>query len=84
MLAASVDAFKGFLVQQAYKSVLIRYFFHNLHGHLVVVYRHICRVKDRSQLMLCRSHLVVLGLCRDSQLPEGFVQVMHIGGDAGL
>ena len=58
--------------------------FHNFHSELIVIYRNIGGVKNRSKLVLCRRYFIMLGFCRDSQLPQLFVQIMHIGRYTGL
>ena len=84
MLAGTVDALKRFLVQKAYESVSVSHFLHHFHGQLVMVYRDVGGVKDRSQLMLGGSYFIMLGFGRDAQLPELFVQIVHIGGNTRL
>ncbi len=53
-----------------------------LHHDLVLVNGYIGLGINRSQLVLCRSHLVVLGLCRHTELPELFIDILHKGCDA--
>ena len=84
MLAGSVDAFERLLVQQAGISEAVRHLFHHFHGQLVVVHCHVGRLKDRRQLVLGRSDLVVLGLGRHAELPEFFVQCVHVLRYLGL
>ncbi len=62
----------------------VSYLLHHLHDELVVVNGNIDGLKDRSKLMLRRCNLVVLSLCRDAELPELFVQVLHEGFDSRL
>ena len=57
---------------------------HDLHYQLILIHGNVGGGVDRSQLVLGRSHLVVLRLCQDAQLPELPVQVLHIGRDTGL
>ena len=38
---------------------------------------------NRGDLVLSRGHLVVLGLCKYTQLPQLQVQVLHESGDSG-
>ena len=53
-----------------------------LHNELVVIDCHVRLCVDRSKLMLCRGHLVVLCLCRNAKLPEFLVDVLHVRTDA--
>ncbi len=48
---------------------------------MIVVHGDIRLVVDRGDLMLGRSHLIVLGLRRHAQLPQLFVDVLHVGRD---
>ena len=48
-----------------------------LHGQEVVVNSECTLLKDGSKLMLARSNLIVLGLCRDAQLPELVIKLFH-------
>ena len=84
VLAASIDPLKGFLMEQADQPVFVRYFLHHFHGKLVVVHRHVGRVKDGRQFVLGGSHFVVFGLGRDPQLPQFLVKIVHIGGHSWL
>ena len=78
MLSRSVDPGKWLLVQEAYKTMLCSNLLHYLHSKLIVVCCPVCRGVDRSKLVLCRSHLVMLCLGQDPQLPQLLVQVCHI------
>ena len=69
MLAASVDAVEGFFMEKADKAVLLRCFFHDFHGELVVVNRHVGSIENRGQFVLGRSHFVVFCLGRNAQFP---------------
>ena len=80
MLAASVDAFKWLFMEKAGEMMGIRDLLHHLHGELVVVHSHVGSVKDRGQFVLCRSHFIVLGLDRNAQFPELFIEIVHIRG----
>ena len=84
VLAAAVDAGKGLLMEQAHQTVLGGHPLHNLHGQLVVVGGNVGGGVDGGQLMLGGRHLVVLRLGQDAQLPKLLVQLLHIGGHAGL
>ena len=84
VLAAAVDAFKRFFVEQTDQVVFLGNLFHDLHGELVVVGGYVGAGVDGGQLMLGRGHLVVLGLGQDAQLPQLLVQLLHKGGYPGL
>ena len=84
VLAAAVDACKGFLVEQTDKAVLCGYFLHDFHCKLIVVCGDIGGGMNRRQLVLGRSHLVMLGLRQDPQFPELIVELFHISGHTGL
>ena len=71
-------------MEQADQPVFVRHFLHYFHGKLVVVHRHVGRVKDGRQFVLGGGHFVVFGLGRDSQLPQFLVKVVHIGGHSWL
>ena len=77
MLTAAVDPLKGLFVQQAHQPVLGGHVLHGLHGQLVVVRRNICRGEDGGQLVLGRSHFVVLRLGQNPQLPQLLIQILH-------
>ena len=77
MLTAAVYAGKRFFVQQTNHIMLFGKLLHNLHCQLVVICSNICCGEYRSKLMLCRSNLVMLCLCQDSQLPKLLVQLLH-------
>ena len=81
MLSASVKAGKGLFVQEAYKAVAARHFFHHFHRKLVLVCAEICRGKNRRHFVLGGSHFVVLGLGVDSVLPKSVVEFFHIFND---
>ena len=69
VLAGTVDAGEGLLMEQAHHAVLGGHIFHDLHGQLVVVAGGVGVGVDGGQLVLGRGHLVVLGLGQDAQLP---------------
>ena len=84
MLARTVNAGKGLFVQQAHHVVLTRKLLHKLHGYLVVVGRNIgCRI-DRRKLVLGRRDLVMLGFCKNAELPQLLVKLLHERGNARL
>ena len=84
VLAGTVDARKGLFMQQAHHVVMSGDLFHDLHRQLVVVGGDVCGAEDRRQLVLCGCDLVVLGLGQHAQLPQFFVQFLHISRHAGL
>ena len=57
---------------------------HDLHGQLVVVGSNIGSGINGSQFVLCRSYLVMLRLCQDTQLPQFLVQILHKCRDSGF
>ena len=81
MLTRSVYAGKRLLMEQAHKSVAAGNLLHGLHYQLVVIDCNVtCLIYGR-QLVLCRSHLVMLCLCRYPQLPQLVVQILHVCSD---
>ena len=61
MLSGAVHACKRLLMKQALEAVSACHHLQSLHDNLVVVYGHIGLCVDGSQLVLRRSHLIVLG-----------------------
>ena len=84
VLAAAVDAGEGLLVEQAHHAMLGGHPLHDLHGQLVLVGGAVGGGIDGGKLVLGGSHLIVLRLGEDAQLPQLGVQFLHKGGDAGL
>ena len=84
VLAAAVDAREGLLMQQAYHVVFPCQLLHELHRYLIMVGGDIGRGVYRRELMLRGSNLVVLGLCKNAELPELLVELLHERRDAGL
>ena len=84
MLTAAVDSLERLFVQQAGESVPLGDLLHRFHGQLVVVGAHVGIGKHRRQLMLRGCHLVVLGLGKDTQLPQLAVEICHKRGHARL
>ena len=82
VLSGAVHAGEGFFVEQALKAVAAGYHFQGLHHDLVLIHRHVGLCIDRRQLMLGRSYLVMLSLCRYSKLPQLLVYLLHKSGDA--
>ena len=81
VLAGSVNTLERLLVEQALHTVLARHSLERLHDDLVVVHRDIRLGIDGGQLMLRRSHLVVLGLRRHAHFPQFFIDILHEGCD---
>ena len=77
VLTGTVDTCERFFMEQAFQPMLARNSLQCLHYDLVVVYCNVCLCIDRSQLMLCRSHLIVLCLCRNSDFPQLLVDILH-------
>ena len=77
VLSGTVDSLERLLMEQACEMVLVGDLLHDLHCQLVVIDSDICSLKDRGQLVLRRSNLVVLCLGRNAELPELLVEVMH-------
>ena len=77
VLAGAIDPCKRFLVKQASHMMFCRDSFERLHHDVVVVNSQGCILIDDCQLMLCRGHLIVLGLCRDTKLPEFLIDIPH-------
>ena len=82
VLTGAVDAVEGLFVQQAHQPVPGGHLLHDLHGQLVVVGGDICSGIDGRQLVLGGSHLVVLRLGQNAQLPQLLVQILHERADA--
>ena len=81
MFAGTVHTGIRFFMQKASHAMFRCDFFHRLHNDLVMVYRDVGRLINRRQLMLCRSHFIMLRFRRNTQLPEFFIQVFHICAD---
>ena len=77
MLARAVYARERLFVQKAYHTMAVGHALHALHDELVVVGGNVYRGIDARKLVLGGGNLVVLGLGRDAELPELFVQLTH-------
>ena len=66
MLTGTIDTCKWLLVKKACQPVALCHFLHSLHNDLVVVYGLVYTFIDRCQLMLCRSHFIMLCFCRNT------------------
>ena len=64
-------------MEQAVQTVMIRDLFEYLHCELVMVGGYVGRREDRSYLVLRGRDLVMLGLCKNSELPELFIHLAH-------
>ncbi len=62
VFARTIDSRKRLLMQQALQPLTSGYFFQCLHNQMVMVYRNVTFRIDWRNLMLCRSHLVMLDL----------------------
>ena len=82
MLTGTVHSGERLLMQQAGHTVTSCYFLHGLHNQLVMIYRNVGGLINRSQLVLCGSHFVMLCLGGYAQLPQFNVQILHEGTDS--
>ena len=78
MFPGAVHAFEGLFMEQTGQTVPPRYLLHGFHHKLVMVNCNIGRLVNCRQLVLRRSHFVVLGLGGNAQLPELYIQILHI------
>ena len=83
MLARAVDAREGLFVQQAHKVVALGDLFHRLHDELVLVARGVGVGVDGGHLVLAGGDLVVLGLGEHAELPQLFIELLHVSAYAG-
>lgn len=77
VFAAAVDAGKGFFVQQAGQSVIVRDLFQRFHDELILVCGDVCGAENGSQLVLRGRDLVVLCFGGDSEFPQLLVEFRH-------
>ena len=84
VFTGAVDTVERFFVKQAFQPVLSRHSLECLHDKLVIIRRHIGLGIDESQLVLSRSHLIMLRLRRHAHTPELDVHVFHEGGNTRL
>ena len=84
VFAGTVDAGKGFFMDEARKVVLLRDGLHDLHRQLVLVGADVGIRVDGRHLMLRRRDFVVLGLRVDAEFPQFHVEVCHEGFDRRL
>ena len=83
VLARAVHARKGLFVQQAHKVVALGNLFHRLHDELVLVARGVGVGVDGGHLVLAGGDLVVLGLGEHAELPQLFIELLHVSAHAG-
>ena len=77
VFARTIDVLKGFLVLKASKTVVGSKKLELLHGQEVIVDGKCALLKDWRKLMLTRSNLIMLGLCRNTQFPELVIKLFH-------
>ena len=77
VLSGAVHTGKGLFMKQALHSVLAGHLLQGLHHNLVLIHCHIGHRVDGSQLMLSRSHLVVLSLGSHAQFPQLRIYLAH-------
>jgi len=82
VLAGAVDARKGLFMQQADKTVPVGNLFHDVHRQLILIARGVAVAVHGRHFVLAGGNLIVLGLGVDAELPELFIQVLHVGGHA--
>ena len=82
VLTTAVDACEGLLMEQYAETVLTGHALHQRHEHHVMVDSQIRLLKDRCQLKLVRSHLVVACLAGHTQFQGLDLQVAHKGSHA--
>ena len=84
VLAGSVDAGKGLLVQQADEAEALGDFLEHMHGDHIVVHGEVLFLEDRGDLELRGADFVVLRAGRHTELPQLAVHLVHERHDAGL
>ena len=82
MLTGTVHTCKWFLMKDTAHSMTAGNLFKDTHHHLVLVCCDIDRCINRCKLMLCRSNLIMLCLCRNSKLPAFFIYLFHVCGNS--
>ena len=82
MFSGTIDTLEWLLMEQTAHTVTACHFFQCSHNNLVMIHSDIHRRVNRCQLMLSGSHLVVLCLRCDAQLPELFIDFLHISGNS--
>ena len=82
VLAGSVHALEGFLMQENAEAVLARDLLHQGHQHHVVIDGDVAFLINGSKFELVRSHFIVAGLGRYAELVGLDLKVFHERGDA--
>ena len=82
MFTGTVDARKRLLMKETFQPLFICDSLRGFHHQLVMIGGHVVLIIDWRNLMLCRSHLVMLSLCGDTQLPEFFIKLAHEAKDS--
>ena len=77
VLTGAVHTGVGLLVQQADQVELEGLALQDVHDHHIVVHGHVARLEERGDFELRGGHLVVAGLGRHTQGPEGVVHAGH-------
>ena len=77
VLARPIDGLEGLLMLQAHQAVVAGQKLHLLHGEQVLVHGAVRLGEDGRQLVLGRSHLVVLGLRGNAEGPQLVVELLH-------
>ena len=83
VLARAVDALERLFMLQAHEAVMAGQQAHLLHGEKVLIHAAVHVREDGSQLVLRRSHLVVLRASRHAERPQLVVQFLHELVDGG-
>ena len=82
VFTGSIQPCKWFLMEKTAHSVTACHFLQNTHHNLVMICCNIYRGINRSQLMLCRSNLIMLCLGCHAQLPALLIYFFHICGNS--
>lgn len=84
VLAGSVDASEGLLVQEASEVVLSGDVSHDLHHNHVVIAGDAHRFEDRGHLVLSRSDFVMSSGGGDSESPEVPFDILNVSEDSSV
>ena len=82
MFAGAVDKVKGLLVKKALQTIMFGCIAQHGHNLMVMIHGHVGRLKERRDLVLAGSHLVVAGLHGNAQFVELALGLHHEGEDA--
>ena len=77
MFARTVDAGKGFFVQQYFKVVFVCCSFHQVHEQQVVVIGQVGFLEIRCKFKLVRRHFVVECFGRDAEFVAFYFEFFH-------